>query len=128
MTQLTLDGGKTEARCTCVLKSALKRGENGSTRSFDGCESLHGRKTYGSGKWHWKYKHRMRGDGDITFPAVVKASAAERRTMVQAKARRTKEEQRKARSKELGKRGGLDKVGPTRVRVDMGRTLEEGPV
>ena len=26
------------------------------------------------------------------------------------------------------KTGGLDKVGFTRVRVDMGRTLEEGPV
>ena len=79
MTQLTLDGGKTEARCTCVLKSALKRGENGSTRGFDGCESLHGRKTYGSGKWHWKYKHRMRGGGDVTL-GMSKASAAERRT------------------------------------------------
>ena len=38
MAQLTIDGGKTKVRCTRVLKSALKRGENESIRGFDGCE------------------------------------------------------------------------------------------
>ena len=46
---------------------------------------------------HWTHEHRARECRNVSFTAVAKASAAEKRTMVQAEMRCTEENQRKAR-------------------------------
>ena len=53
---------------------------------------------------HWKHKYRARGRMSH-FHQLLKASAAEWRTMVQAEVRRREEDQSKARPTELGKQG-----------------------
>ena len=45
---------------------------------------------------HWKHEQRAREYRNVSFTAVAKASAAEKRTMVQAEKRCTEENQRKA--------------------------------
>lgn len=54
-------------------------------------------------KHHWKHKIWTTKRGNVTFQAVVKVSATERRTMVQAEVRCTEENQRKAGTTKLKK-------------------------
>ena len=68
------------------------------------------------------------GVGMSHYQQWSKASASERRTMVQAEVRHTEDDQRKAGSTLPWKTVGLDKVGSTRARTNMGGVREKGSV
>ena len=75
-------------------KEVVCKNISGSSREYASITRHHGNTNTG-----------REGVGMSHFQQLLKAAAAERRTMVQAEVRRTEEDQRKARSTELEKQG-----------------------
>ena len=77
---------------------------------------------------HGKHEHQATGSGNVSFPAVVKGISSRKAHHGPGRSALHRGRYKESKVNRAWKTEGLDEVGYTRVRTNMGRAMEKGPV